>query len=137
MKIQNKEKEYQTEQYLTYSCQYHVVFCTKYRRKVVEDDIKTRLKEIFEQVSVEYEFDILEMEISPDCVHLIISCNPRFGIMNCVTKLKGVSSRQLREEFPHLKSRIPTLWTRNAFISSVGDLAIENVHHYIEEQRSV
>ena len=137
MKIKNRDKEYYTEQHLTYSCQYHVVFCTKYRRKVIDDDIKGRLVEVLESTSKEYEFQILDMEISPDCVHLILDCNPRFGIMNCVTKLKGNSSRILRDEFPQLKSRIPTLWTRNAFISTVGDLSLENINQYIEDQKSV
>ena len=64
------------------------------------------------------------MEIRPDHVHLIIDVNPRFGIMECVRKLKGASARTLRKEFPALKSRLPSLWTRSAFISSVGAITL-------------
>ena len=76
------------------------------------------------------------MEIMPDHVHLLIDCNPRFGIMNCITKLKGISSRILREEEPSIKRRLPTLWTRSAFISSVGSVSLEVVKKYIEEQKN-
>lgn len=71
----------------------------------------------------------------PDHVHLLIDCNPRFGIMDVVTKLKGKTSRILREEFPELKRKIPSLWTRSAFISSVGSVSLEVVKQYIENQK--
>jgi putative transposase len=102
---------------------------------VLVDDVEVRLKELFHEVADEYDFKLLEMEVMPDHVHLLIDCNPRFGIMSCVTKLKGRTSRVLREEFPSLKSRIPTLWTRSAFISSVGSVSLEVVKQYIEDQK--
>ena len=71
----------------------------------------------------------------PDHVHLLIDVNPRFGIMQATTKLKAVSSRTLRKEFPSLKTRLPSLWTRSAFISSVGAVTLEVVKRYIEEQK--
>ena len=77
------------------------------------------------------------MEVMDDHVHLLIDCNPRFGIMDCVNKLKGVSSKILREEFPYLKSRIPTLWTRSAFISTVGSVSLDVVKQYIENQKNI
>lgn len=137
MELKNKEKNYHLKEHLVFSCQYHVIFCPKYRRNVLVDDIEIRLKEIFLEVSKEYDFHIVEMEIMPDHVHLLIDCNPRFGIMNCVTKLKGVSSRKLRDEFPKLKSRIPTLWTRSSFISTVGSVSLESIKKYIQNQKEV
>lgn len=136
MEIKNTNKDYKTKSHLTFSCQYHVIFCPKYRRKVLVDGIDKRLKEIFNEVAKEYDFTIEEMEIMPEHVHLLIDCNPRFGIMACIKKLKGVSSRKLREEFPKLKSRIPSLWTRSAFISTVGSVSLEVVKKYIEEQKN-
>jgi len=136
MEIKNTSKDYKTKNHLTFSCQYHVIFCPKYRRKVLVDGIDKRLKEIFNEVAEEYEFTIEEMEIMPEHVHLLIDCNPRFGVMACIKKLKGVSSRKLREEFPELKSRIPSLWTRSAFISTVGSVSLEVVKKYIEEQKN-
>lgn len=103
----------------------------------MKEGVDIRLKEIFLAVSEEYDFEIVEMEVMPDYVHLLIDCNPRFGIMNCVTKLKGTSSKILRNEFPWLKSRIPTLWTRSAFISTVGEVSLDAVKKYIEGQKNV
>ena len=135
MELKNPSKEYKNRSHLIYSCQYHVIFCPKYRRKVLTNGVDKRLKEIFINVANEYDFEILEMEIMPDHVHLLIDCNPRFGIMNCINKLKGTSSKILREEFSELKSKIPTLWTRSSFISSVGSVSLDTVKQYIEDQK--
>ena len=132
---QNAIKEYKTSSHLTYSCQYHVIFCPKYRRKVLVDPIDTRLKELFLQIAEQYQFSIMEMEVMPDHVHLLIDCNPRFGIVEAVTKLKGITSKTLREEFPVLKRKIPSLWTRSSFISSVGSVSLEVVKQYINDQK--
>lgn len=128
-------KEYHISSHLTYSCQYHVVFCPKYRRKVLTNDIVPRLKELFIEISKRYDFTIVEMEIMPDHVHLLIDCNPRFGIMEAVRKLKGTTSNTLRNEFPELKRKIPSLWTRSAFISTVGSVSLDVVKQYIEDQK--
>lgn len=137
MEIKNKYKVYKNASHLTFSCQYHVIFCPKYRRKVLNDGIDVRLKELFKDISTEYDFEIVEMEIMPDHVHLLIDCNPRFGIMKCVTKLKGISSRTIREEFPSIRTKLPTLWTRSAFISSVGSVSLDVIKEYIENQKNV
>lgn len=129
------EKPYHRSSHLTYSCQYHVIFCPKYRRKVLCSPIDSRLKELFLEIAQEYDFTIMEMEVMPDHVHLLIDCNPRFGIMDAVTKLKAKTSRILREEYPGLKSRLPSLWTRSAFISSVGAVSLDVVKQYIENQK--
>ena len=121
--------------HLVYSCQYHVIFCPKYRRKILTNEIYNRLVEIFAEVSIKHQFEIIEQEIMPDHVHLLIDVNPRFGIMQAVTKLKAVSSRTLRKEFPSLKTRLPSLWTRSAFISSIGSVTLEVVKRYIEQQK--
>jgi putative transposase len=68
---------------------------------------------------------------------MVIDCNPRFGIMECVKRLKAVTSHQMREQFPELKSRLPTLWTRNAFVSTVGAVSLEVVKQYIDSQKNV
>ena len=137
MDIANKGKEYYSKAHLIYSCQYHVIFCPKYRRKILKDGIDIRLKEIFNEVALKYDFSILEMEIMEDHVHLLIDCNPRFGIMDCVTKLKGTSAKYLVEEFPSLKTRLPNILTRSAFISTVGSVSLDVVKKYIENQKNV
>ena len=77
------------------------------------------------------------MEVLLDHVHLLIDVNPKIGVFTVVNKIKGYTSRVLREEFPDLKSRLPTLWTESKFISSVGTVTLEIVKRYIEEQRTV
>lgn len=137
MHIANEDKVYKTATHLTFSCQYHVIFCPKYRRNVLKNGIDVRLKELILEVAEKYKFEVPSMEIMEDHVHLIIDCNPRFGIMECVTKIKNVSSKVLREEFPELKRRLPSLWTRSSFISTVGSVSLEVVKKYIENQKNV
>ena len=135
MELANKSKEYHTSSHLTYSCQYHVIFCPKYRRKILKNGKDTRLKQMFLEIAEKYEFSILEMEVMPDHVHLLIDCNPRFGIMECIKVLKRISSHNMCIEFPDIKSKLPTLWTRSVFVSSVGSVSLETVRKYIENQK--
>ena len=72
------------------------------------------------EVATDVFCDIEEMETDKDHVHLLISCDPQFGIHKVVKAMKGRSSRLLRQEFPHLKSRIPSLWTNSYFVATVG-----------------
>ena len=137
MYIANHDKVYKTAEHLVYSCQYHVIFCPKYRKRILTGDIEVRLKEILNEVAETYDFKIIEMEIMPDHVHMIVDCNPRFGIMECVKKMKSVSARTLRAEFKKLTTTMPNLWTRSAFVSTVGSVSLEVVKNYIENQKNV
>ena len=137
MDISSGTKTYKTTEHLTYSCQYHVIFCPKYRRKVLTSPVDERLKEIILALAEKYEFSILDMEVMPDHVHLLIDCNPRFGIVNCIKKIKGTSAHILRREFPSLATRLPTLWTRSSFISTCGTVSLETVMNYIDNQKNV
>ena len=103
---------------IVFDCKYHVVFCPKYRKKVLKEPIDIRLKELFLEKAMELRAEIVEMEIMPDHVHLLIKCDPQFGIHRVVKHLKGYTSRVLRMEFRHLKSRLPSLWTNACFVHS-------------------
>lgn len=120
---------------VVYSCKYHVVWCPKYRREVLKDGVEVRLKEILESVAQEIEAEILELEVMPDHVHLLIEVDPQFGIHKAVKRFKGVSSRLLRQEFDWLKSRLPTLWTNSYFVATVGGAPISIVKQYIQNQK--
>lgn len=137
MEIQNSAKNYTSKPHLVYSCQYHVIFCPKYRRPVLTDGVDVRLKELILEKQNEYEYKILDMEVMPDHVHIIIDVNPKIGIFSVISKIKGYTSRIIRQEFPAVKSRIPTLWTHSMFISSVGSVTLEVVKKYIEEQKYI
>lgn len=129
--------EYIHKQGLVYKNQFHVVFCPKYRRPVLVDCVDVRLKEILLEKAAELDVKILSMEIMPDHVHLFISFDPRLMLHKIIKILKGSSSRILREEFPSLKSRLPSLWTRSYFSCSVGHIGEAAVRRYIEEQKNV
>ena len=129
--------EYIHKQGLVYKNQFHVVFCPKYRRPVLVDGVDVRLKEILLEKAAELDVKILSMEIMPDHVHLFISFDPRLMLHKIIKILKGSSSRILREEFPSLKSRLPSLWTRSYFSCSVGHIGEAAVRRYIEELKNV
>ena len=137
MKTFKNSSNYHKAEHLVYSCKYHVVFCPKYRRKVLTDGIDERLKVIFKETASRHGFDIPDLEVMPDHVHLLIDCNPRYGIMQCVKDLKRESASLLKKEFPHLKTRLPNIWTRSVFIGSVGSVSLETVKRYIENQKNV
>ena len=80
---------------------------------------------------------IEEMEVMPDHVHLLLIVDPQFGIHRLVKLLKGRSSRFLRQEFPKLKTRMPTLWTNSYFLATVGGAPLELVKQYLEGQKHV
>jgi putative transposase len=125
----------QSNRNVVYDCKYHVVFCPKYRRKVLVPPVSDRLEELFIQKAKELKTTISSMEIMPDHVHMLIQCDPQFGIHKVVKHLKGYTSRVLRQEFPHLKSRIPSLWTNSYFVATVGTVTLEVVKQYIETQQ--
>lgn len=136
MEIQNKNKKYKSSKHLVFSCQYHVIFCPKYRRKVLTGRIAERLKELILEKQEEFQYEILDMEVMPDHVHMLIDVDPKIGVYTVVSKIKGYTSKQLREEFPELKKKLPTLWTLSKFISSVGSVTLDVVKKYIEEQKN-
>jgi len=135
MEIKNTAKEYRSDKHLVFSCQYHVIFCPKYRRSVLVGEIGQRLKELILEKQEEYGYVVLDMEVMPDHVHLVLDVNPKVGIYRVVSKIKGYTSNQLRKEFPSLKKKIPTLWTLSRFIASVGSVTLDVVKQYIEEQK--
>lgn len=122
---------------MVYSCKYHLVWCPKYRRQVLVNGVDARLKEIITQTVDELQGDLIELEVMPDHVHLLVEVDPQFGIHRLVKQLKGRSSRLLREEFPTLKSRMPTLWTNSYFVSTVGGAPLEIIKQYIENQKHI
>jgi len=131
------QQRFKSNTNVVYSCKYHIVFCPKYRRKVLEPLIAERLKEIIRDVASETRSEILEMEVLLDHVHLLCEVDPQFGIAKFVRLVKGRSSRLLRQEFPKLKSRLPTLWTNSWFCSTVGGAPLAVIKQYIEQQKHV
>lgn len=118
-----------------FSLKYHVVWCPKYRRPVLVKPIDTRLKALLRQKSAELGLTIHVMEVMPDHVHLFVEGTPTVCVAEIVNGLKGFTSHALREEFPILKSRLPTLWSRSYYAGSVGSVSEAVVRKYIEGQK--
>lgn len=129
--------QYKRNNNVVYSCKYHVVWCPKYRRAVLIDGADVRLKQIIQESCIELECELIELEVMPDHVHLLVEVDPQFGIHRLVKHIKGKSSRLLRSEFGFLKSRLPTLWTNSYFVSTVGGAPLEVIKQYIEQQKDV
>lgn len=128
---------YKCNNNITYSCKYHVIWCSKYRRKVLVEEVGQRLKELIVGVASELRVDIIEMKIMPDHVHLLLEVDPQFGIHRAVKNIKGKTSRILRAEFISLRTRLPSLWTNSYFVATVGGAPLEVIKQYIESQKYV
>ena len=128
---------YKCNNNIAYLCKYHVVWCSKYRRKVLVEEVEQRLKELIVGVASELRVDIIEMEIMPDHVHLLLEVDPQFGIHRAVKNIKGKTSRILRAEFISLRTRLPSLWTNSYFVATVGGAPLEVIKQYIESQKYV
>ena len=121
---------------VVYRCAYHVVWCPKYRRPVIEGAVDERLKQIIREVCAERECNLIELETMPDHVHLLVECDPQYGIHRLVKQIKGRSSRVLRQEFDSLRSRLPTLWTNSYFVATVGGAPLGIIKQYVANQRN-
>ena len=127
---------YKKSNTVCYSCKYHIIWCTKYRRNVLNEDVQQKLKILIQEIINQMNCELIEIEVMENRIHLLVECVPQLGIHKLVKKLKGVSSRILRTEFSHLRTRLPTLWTNSYFVSSVGGAPLEIIKKYIEEQKT-
>ena len=122
---------HQPHNHVVYRCNYHIIWYTKYRRPVLDiDEFRNRLIEIAYEVSQELEFEISEIEVMPDHVHMLIGVPPKVGIDMAVRRIKGRTSRLFRQEFSGCLTRILTLRVRSHFCSTVGGapLAVAKQH---------
>ena len=137
MKQYRENEKYYSTEHLVYRCSYHVVFCPKYRHKILTGEVSKRLKEVCIEVSKEYDFLIEDIETDKDHIHMIITCNPRFGICKCVSLIKQITAYKLFKEFPQIKKTKlwgGRFWSRSSFIGTVGSVSLEVVKKYIENQ---
>ena len=130
-------EEVRSNNNVVYRCTYHVVWCPKYRRKVITGQVDERLKQIIRDVCAERDAPIVELETMPDHVHLFIEADPTLCVAEIVNRLKGRTSRVLRQEFPSLRTRLPTLWSRSYFAATVGAVSEATVRRYIEAQKGM
>lgn len=128
--------KYKSSNNIVYSCKYHVVWCPKYRRKVLVGDVEARLKELLIETCSNTNIDIIKLDVMPDHVHLLLEVDPQIGIHKAVKNLKSITSKHLRDEFPQLKTKLPTLWTHSYFVSTIGDTSLDDIQNFIESQKT-
>lgn len=123
----------------TYLVQYHLVWCSRFRYDVLENDVEASLKEILREVCERYKYEILELETMPDYVHIFVSVKPTVAPTDVVRALKSISAIKLFERFPALGkfySRCGSLWSKGYFVGTVGYVGAETIRKYIREQKS-
>jgi len=118
-----------------YQINYHLVWCPKFRRPVLEGKVGKRLVELIPPIVERNGGEVLELVVRPDHVHLFVSFPPTIAINQIVFRIKGGTSHQLRKEFPKLKSRLPSLWTRGYYVGTAGCVSAETIQHYIKQQK--
>lgn len=131
------DERWKTNIACVYNVSYHLIWCSKYRRKVLLGDVELRLKQLLEERSSENGWSLEKMEVMPDHVHVFIKATPSDSPAHIVSQLKGYTSFKLRDEFPHLKKRIPTLWTRSYYVETIGHISESIIIRYIEDQKKI
>jgi putative transposase len=125
--------DYQHEQHTVHLIVYHIIRCPKRRRKVLQGAMAQRLEQIIHEVAHEHQWEVLRLAIQPDHIHLFVRANPYTLPTDIARLMKGRSSHLLREEFPALH-KLPSLWTRRTFYSTVGNVSAETISAYIKRQ---
>jgi putative transposase len=118
-----------------FSAKYHLIWCPKYRRKVLVGKVGEHLGVIIREICREHHADILGLEIMPDHIHLLVEVLPSVALSRFIQTLKGRSSRVLRQQFPHLR-RTRSLWSPSWFVSTVGGAPLSVVKAYVENQKA-
>lgn len=115
---------------------YHFVFCPRYRRKIfLRADVEERFKQLVQEICGELDIVILALECDKDHTHVFLNVPPTFSPADIMAKLKGVTSKKLREEFPHL-GHLPSLWTRSYFVSTAEHVSSATIKRYVEQQKT-
>jgi len=120
-----------------YSLQYHIVWCTKYRKKILLGQIEQDLKEYLKVTCNELEAHILAMEVMPDHIHLLLSCKPQFKPSDAIKILKGNTARWMFIAHPELKQSLygGHLWNPSYFIATVSERNTSQIAEYIDTQK--
>jgi putative transposase len=126
--------EYQRTAGAVHSIGWHIVWCPKYRKHVLVDAVADRLRELMASKADERGWTIEALEVMPDHVHIFVRTTPNDSPARVAHQFKGFTSRILRAEFPHLRRRLPTLWSKSYFVSSVGRVSEATIRRYIDEQ---
>jgi len=134
--INNKEKcRWKHCKTSVFNIKFHLIWCTKYRRKLLINGIDEELKILFEEKAKEIKIEIVSLEVMPEHVHLFVSCAPTIAAHWIVQQLKGYTSNVLRSKHEFLIKKAPSLWTRSYYCESIGHICEKTIQRYIEDQK--
>lgn len=119
-----------------YNLHFHLVWCPKYRKPVLTGAVETRLKELLHEKAATLDIAIEGLDVMPDHVHLFIAPDPTHAPQFLANQFKGYTSHVLRQEFAHLRSQLPSLWSRSYFCGSAGTVTAATIRRYIEQQKT-
>lgn len=131
--------KYKTTNHCKYSIQYHLVWCPKFRFEVLKDDIAIALKEIIKNICKQYNYEILELEVQQDHIHIFLSAKPTAAPTDIVRTIKSISAIKLFDKYPKLKSfyaKNGSLWSKGYFVDTVGNANLKTIREYIKKQNS-
>ena len=136
-KANQKKERYWTGAHTTHKLRYHLVFVPKYRKRVLQGDVATRLEAMLRQACAVNRWNLEEIAIQPDHVHLLVQVQPKYSVSHVVNILKGGTSRVLRLDFPDLEEHLwgDSFWADGYFAATVGVVEGNVVTEYIRAQR--
>jgi len=130
--------DYKSLSHCRYLVQYHLVWCPKFRFEVIQGDIEQSLKNILANVCNKYQYEILELEVMPDHIHIFLSAKPTVAPTDIVRTLKSISAIKLFKEHPKLKkfyARCGSLWSKGYFVSTIRNVSSHTIKRYIQNQK--
>lgn len=121
-----------------YNLQFHYVACVKYRRKIFNETVSARLKEINLSVAAKFGITIIEQETDKDHIHILFASKPQIQVSKFVNSIKSVSSRMLFKEFPEIKGKLwnGILWSPSYFLATTGQVTLDVLKRYVENQNA-
>jgi putative transposase len=129
------EDRYRRNNGAVYTLKFHIVWCPKYRRKILTGAIEADLRVLLAEKAVQLDVLIEAIEVMPDHVHLFVSAPPTLPVAQLVNHFKGFTSRRLMQKFPMLKRQMRVVWSRSYYAGSVGHVSEETVKAYIANQK--
>jgi putative transposase len=131
------ENGYVHDRTCVYNINYHLIWCTKYRRRVLSEKISERLYELLKEIGDEKGFTVVEAKVAElDHVHCFVSAPPKLSVTTIVKYLKGITGRKLFEQFPEIRQKLwrGELWNHSYYVETIGSVSEENIRRYIEHQ---
>ena len=137
--MEHNAATYNTSPHCKYSCQYHIIWCPKFRYSIIKGDIESDLKHIIEDICREYKYKIRALETMPDHIHVFLDAPQTVAPADIVRTLKSITAIKLFEKHDTLRrfyARSGHLWSRGYYVSTVGHISASTVQKYIEEQKN-